>query len=69
MKKKEKLLEELMKICRDAIDTDDMTADRDDTYLDTCAYKALFNYTSVNNLKKLKEYVLYDIANTKKRNE
>ena len=69
MKKKEKLLEEIMKISRDAIDLNDIERDTEDTYLDTCAYKALFNYTSLNNLKKLKKYVLYDIANTKKRNE
>ena len=61
MSKKEEVLKDLLKICRDAIDADDMTADREDTYLDTCAYKALFNYTSISNLKKLKEYVLYDI--------
>ena len=69
MKKKEKLLEELMKICRDAIDLNDIDVDTEDGYLDTCAYKALFNYTSLNNLKKLKKYVLSEIANTKKRNE
>jgi hypothetical protein len=61
MSKREEVLKDLMKICSDAIDPDDMTADREDTYLDTCAYKALFNYTSISNLKKLKEYVLYDI--------
>ena len=61
MSKKEEVLKDLLKICRDAIDADDMTADREDTYLDTCATKALFNYTSISNLKKLKQYVLNDI--------
>ena len=69
MKIKEKLLKDLMKICREAIDADDMNDDTEGTYLDTCAYKALFNYTSVNNLKKLKEYVLHEMANNKKKNK
>ena len=66
MSKRAELLKDLMKICRDASSAE---GDTEDHYLDTCAIKALFNYTSLNNLKKLKEYVLYDSANTKKRNE
>ena len=66
MSKRAELLKDLMKICRDASSAE---GDTEGNYLDTCAIKALFNYTSLNNLKKLKEYVVYDIANTKKRNE
>lgn len=61
MKTKEKLLEEIRKLSLEHSDVD-----RDFSYLEDCALKALFNYTSLNNLKKLKEYVLWDIENKKK---
>lgn len=61
MNKKEKLLQEIRKLSSEHSDVDS-----DFCYLEDCALKALFNYTSLNNLKKLKEYVLWDIENQKK---
>lgn len=58
MSKRAEVLKDLMKICRDASIAEGNT---ENDYLDTCAIKALFNYTSISNLKKLKEYILYDI--------
>ena len=61
MNKKEKLLQEIRKLSSEHSDVDSNFS-----YLEDCALKALFNYTSLNNLKKLKEYVLWDIENQKK---
>ena len=61
MNKKEKLLQEIRKLSLENSDVDS-----DFTYLEDCGLKALFNYTSLNNLKKLKEYILWDIENKKK---
>ena len=59
--KKEKLLQEIRKLSLENSDIDS-----DFNYLEDCAVKALFNYTSLNNLKKLKEYILWDIEKNKK---
>ena len=61
MNKKEKLLLEIRKLSLENSDVDSNFC-----YLEDCALKALFNYTSLNNLKKLKEYILWDIENNKK---
>ena len=61
MNKKEKLLQEIRKLSSEHSDVDSHFS-----YLENCALKALFNYTSLNNLKKLKEFILWDIENQKK---
>ena len=61
MNKKEKLLQEIRKLSREHSDIDSNFS-----YLEDCAIKALFNYTSLNNLKKLKEYILFSIESEKK---
>jgi|DEB0MinimDraft_4_1074332.scaffolds.fasta_scaffold249136_2 hypothetical protein len=61
MNKKEKLLQEIRKLSLENSDVDS-----DFTYLEDCGLKALFNYTSLKNLKKLKKYILWDIDNNKK---
>lgn len=60
MKTKEKLLEEIKKISRDNYNGDG------ETWLDTAAFKALFNYTSARNLKKIKDHLLWEVELQKK---
>ena len=60
MKQKEKLLDEIQKIsleneCGDG-----------ESWLDIAGLKALFNYTSARNLKKIKDYLLWELENKKK---
>ena len=72
--KRAELLRDLMYICREAAIAEDTKSDTyldarvantDNHYLDTCAMKALFNYTSMRNLKELKAYILYYIETSK----
>lgn len=63
MKQKEKLLEEIQKISRE-IDAGD-----GESWLEIAGYKALYNYTSARNLKKIKDYLLWEAENLKKFKE
>ena len=60
MKQKEKLLDEIQKIsleneCGDG-----------ESWLNTAGAKALFNYTSARNLKKIRDNLLYEVELQKK---
>ena len=63
MKQKEKLLEEIKKISRDNYAGDG------ETWLEIAGYKALFNYTSANNLKKIRDHLLWEVELEKKFKE
>lgn len=63
MKQKEKLLEEIKKISREN------DAGEDESWLEIAGYKALFNYTSARNLKKIKDHLLWEVENHKKFEE
>ena len=60
MKQKEKLLEEIKKISRDNYAGDG------ETWLEIAGVKALFNYTSARNLKKIKDHLLWEVELQKK---
>lgn len=60
MKQKEKLLQEIIKISSDNYCGDE------ETWLDIAGVKALYNYTSARNLKKIKDHLLYEVELQKK---
>ena len=59
MTKKEKLLEEITKISRDNNVGDG------ETWLGIAGLKALFNYTSAKNLNIIRDYLLWEVENSK----
>ena len=63
MKKKEKLLAAINKICHEVDDLYfEMSSEHESGFtFDTCAIKALYNYTSIRNLRILKKYAQGDL--------
>ena len=61
MTKKDKLILEIRKLCREVNHEHDL--------LDSVCAKAFFLYTSTKNLEKLKKYAVYEVEQSKKYKE